>query len=81
MELLILLFILGLVIATYFQWIIIVIVTLIAMSGGGFFAGLGAGLFTYFLLKASRLVAFIYLGGKAIKQVHNNEPKENHAQR
>ena len=72
MEILIFLFIMGMVIVAYFHWIIVAIATVIAMASGGFFAGLGVGLLVHFLIKLGKWVAIAYLGTKAVLEVRKD---------
>jgi len=77
MEILIILLIAVVIVSLFLRWIIIAIATLIAMITGGFFAGLGVGLFTYFLLKLAKWFSLAYLTAKAVALTSEQpEPKE-----
>lgn len=71
MELFIFLVIAVVVVAVFFRWILISLVVIITMISGGFFAGLGAGVFTYFLLEMSKWIALGYLAGRATTVIVN----------
>lgn len=51
-----------LAVAHFFRWLIVLVVTLVAMITEGFFAGLGVGFFTWLILRMSYFMVFVIIG-------------------
>lgn len=77
MEFFIFLAIAVVIVFVFFRWIIITVAAVIAMISGGFFVGLGVGLFTYFLLKMAKWITLAYLAAEVAALASNQpDPKE-----
>lgn len=64
-----------LAVAYFFRWLIVLVVTLVAMITGGFFAGLGMGFFTWLILKVSYFMVFIVIGYRILSSPMREETK------
>lgn len=77
MEIFIFLLVMAITVIMFFRWFVIIIATVLGMVSGGFFAGLGVGLFTYLLLKMAKWITLGYLAVKAASLKSDQpEPKE-----
>lgn len=64
-----------LAVAYFFRWLIVLVVTLVAMITGGFFAGLGMGFFTWLILKVSYFMVFAVIGYRILSSPLREETK------
>ena len=64
-----------LAVAHFFRWLIVLVVTLVAMITEGFFAGLGMGFFTWFILRVSYFMVLAAIGYKILSDPLEGETK------
>lgn len=75
MHVLIAIFAFLLAVAHFFRWLIVLVVTLVAVITEGFFAGLGVGFFTWLILKVSYFMVFVIIGYRILSGPLEEETK------